>query len=57
MACTPGWENINAARTVLSEVSYRLADHDLAPVLQALYDWGSKIAERDGVDIRPATRR
>jgi DNA-binding HxlR family transcriptional regulator len=47
-------------RTVLSEVppavSYRLADDSAQPVLQALYDWGSKIAERDGVDIRPATR-
>jgi DNA-binding HxlR family transcriptional regulator len=47
-------------RTVQSEmppaVSYRLADHEVAPVLQALYDWGSRIAQRDGVDIRPATR-
>lgn len=45
-------------RTVLSEtpiaVSYRLADDDVAPVLQALYDWGSRIARRDGVEIRPA---
>ena len=44
-------------RTVLSEVppavSYRLADDSVQPVLQALYDWGSKIAERDGIEIAP----
>lgn len=48
------------ARSVLSEtppaVSYRVADDELKPVLQALYDWGSRIAARDGVDIKPAER-
>jgi DNA-binding HxlR family transcriptional regulator len=43
--------------TVPPHVEYRLTDegHSLAPVLQALYDWGTGRAARAGVRIDEAT--
>jgi DNA-binding HxlR family transcriptional regulator len=37
-------------------VSSRLSEEaeELAPVLQALYDWGERRAKRDGITIQPA---
>jgi DNA-binding HxlR family transcriptional regulator len=41
--------------TTPPHVEYRLTDegHSLAPVLQALYDWGVARAERTGTPIEP----
>jgi DNA-binding HxlR family transcriptional regulator len=42
---------------VPSPVSYQLTaeGRSLAPVLQALYDWGAARAARDGISITPTT--
>jgi DNA-binding HxlR family transcriptional regulator len=39
-------------------VSYRLSaeGRELGPMLQAMYDWGERRAERDGVVISPVPR-
>ncbi|MFI1462932.1 winged helix-turn-helix transcriptional regulator [Nocardia carnea] len=38
---------------VPAAVTYRLADPELQPVLQALYDWGDALAARRNISIRP----
>jgi DNA-binding HxlR family transcriptional regulator len=45
--------------TVPPHVEYRLTDEgrSLAPVLQALYDWGTARAERTGVPVDPIASR